>query len=183
MNYGDLIYTIQPKVLQAVALVNNPEIVPEVRQRTQEILLRQVGQTVYAKIYDMNAFDMEIMHTTGPGIDDRYYGLAKVASGSISTGTLGLEEYINNYLLSVSAKAQADAFKNAKQSGKRPTLDRRIRGEKTCDWCLEKQGHWEDPSDDKFHRHGGCDCELITSGYNSRNGLLENYKPRKAAAK
>lgn len=82
MNYAGLNDTIINKVLAALKLINNPEIDPDVRQLNQEILFKEVGASVYAKVYDMNAFDYEIEHTTGPGIDDRYYGLAKVAAAS-----------------------------------------------------------------------------------------------------
>lgn len=85
-DYGNLANSLAPKVLAGVALINNPEIQPETRQRNQEIFLREVGKSIYEKTYDMNAFDMEIPHTKGAGIDDRYYGLAKVASNSVSTG-------------------------------------------------------------------------------------------------
>lgn len=86
-NYAALVDTILPQVQASVALINNPEIQPEVRQRNQEILLREVGQAIYDKIYEMNAFDMEIEHTKGAGIDNRFFGLAKVASDSVSNDT------------------------------------------------------------------------------------------------
>lgn len=85
-DYGALANALAPKVLKAVALLNNPEIEPNTRQLNQEIFLREVAKAVYEKTYEMNAFDMEIEHTKGPGIDDRYYGMAKVASNSVSTG-------------------------------------------------------------------------------------------------
>lgn len=88
-NYAALIDTILPSVRYAVAVINNPEIQPEVRQRNQEILLREVGQAIYEKIYDMNAFDMEIEHTKGTTIDDRYFGLAKVLSDGVSNASRG----------------------------------------------------------------------------------------------
>jgi hypothetical protein len=175
MNYGDLAKQLTPKVMQAIAIINNPEVSPEVRQLNQEILLRQVGQKVYSKIYNMNAFDFEIPNTRGPGIDDRYYGLAKVASNSVSNGTKGLEEYIENYLKSAAAQAQAAAFKNAAQSNKRPTVTR-TESTKACDWCKSKTGTFTDPSPEVFHRHGGCGGTIVTQGYKSRNGLLKNYK-------
>ena len=159
-------------------LINNPEVDPEIRQLNQEILFREVGQSVYSKIYDMNAFDFEISYTTGPGPDDRYYGLAKKASYAVSAGNLGMIEYVKNFIDSTIAKAQGDAFKYARQSGKHPTVTRRTIG-KTCDWCRERAGTYTDPGPDIFQRHGGCDCEIITEGYNSRNGLLNNYvKPK-----
>lgn len=87
-DYGKLANSLTPKVLAAVALLNNPEIQPDTRQRNQEIFLREVSKAIYDKVYEMNAFDMEIEHTKGEGIDDRYYGLAKVASNSVSTGAV-----------------------------------------------------------------------------------------------
>jgi hypothetical protein len=85
-DYGALANDLAPKVLKAIGLLNNPEIEPNTRQLNQEIFLREVAKAIYEKTYEMNAFDMEIEHTKGPGIDDRYYGMAKVASNSVSTG-------------------------------------------------------------------------------------------------
>lgn len=178
MDYTQFSDTIMGKVMAAVKLINNPEISPEIRQLNQEILFREVGSAVYAKIYDMNAFDFEIEHTRGKGIDDRYYGLAKVASNSVSAGVLGLEEYVKNYVDTMIAMAQRDAVTNARQSGKRPKVTREIVRE-TCEWCKSKAGVYYDPPPEVFARHGGCDCRIVTEGYRSRNGLLQNYvKPK-----
>lgn len=87
LDYGKKAAELMPKVMQAVQIINNPEIAPDIRQRNQEILLREVGKAIYDKTYEMNAFDMDIEHTKGIGIDDRYYGLAKTVSNSISTGS------------------------------------------------------------------------------------------------
>lgn len=178
MDYSQLNESIIKKVLAAVALINNPEIDPEIRQLNQEILFREVGSAVYAKVYDMNAFDYEIEHTKGVGIDDRYYGLAKVASASVSAGALGLDDLVRNYLDNMAAKAQEDATKNAKQSGKYPTVTRTVNGE-TCDWCNKMAGKYTNPAAEVFRRHRGCDCSIVTEGYRSRNGLLDNYAKSK----
>lgn len=175
MNYSELASKLTPKVMQAIAIINNPEVAPDVRQLNQEILLKEVGQTVYDKVYNMNAFDYEITHTKGPGIDDRYYGLAKVASNSVSNGTKGMEEYIENYLTSMATKAQRDSFINAKESKKFPTVKRTENGD-ACKWCRSLAGTYTNPSSDVFKRHGGCSGRIVTEGYKSRNGLLKNYK-------
>lgn len=174
MDYASLNDTIAKKVMAALALINNPEVAPEVRQLNQEILFREVGQAVYNKVYDMNAFDYEIEHTRGPGIDDRHYGLAKVASASVATGTLGLGLLVRNYLDTMASKAQGDATINAKQSGSRTRVTRKMNGE-TCGWCESLAGTYENPDSEIFKRHRGCDCSIITEGYRSRNGLLKNY--------
>lgn len=175
MNYSGLNDTIIQQVMAAMALINNPEVDPEVRQLNQEILFREVGAAVYAKVYDMNAYDMEIQHTTGPGIDDRYYGLAKVASASVSNGATPMPDLVRNYLDTMAAKAQGDAMHLANQSGKHPTVVRTPTGRETCSWCDSKAGTYTNPSSDIFTRHRGCDCIITTSGYNSRNGTLNNY--------
>lgn len=179
MNYAALNKTILAKVLAALKLINNPEIAPDVRQLNQEILFREVGAAIYAKVYNMNAFDFEIEHTVGPGIDDRYYGLAKVAAASVSTGTLGLDEYVKNFLDHAASKAQHDAVRTASQSGKRVVVTRKTAGEKNCKWCIGLQktfdGEYEDIPSDIWLRHGGCDCSITTQGFKTRNGLLDNY--------
>ena len=98
MNYGKFTDTIFSKVMLALALINNPEITPEVRQFNLEILFREVGNAVYAKVYDMNAFDFGIEHTVGEGMDDRYYGLAKKASYSVSTGDVAIADQVRNFI-------------------------------------------------------------------------------------
>lgn len=175
MDYGKLAASLTPKVLAAVALLNNPEITPAVRQLNQEILLREVGKSIYDKIYDMNAFDMEIAHTKGSGIDERFYGLAKVSSNSVSNGNAGLQEYVQNYLFATSSKAQKDAMTTARQSGKRPRVKRTESGD-ACEWCQSKVGTYDNPGSDVFERHGGCEGKIVTEGFKSRNGELSNYK-------
>lgn len=175
MDYSQLTPTILPQVMEAVRLINNPEIDPGIRQLNQEILFREVGQAVYAKVYDMNAFDFDIGHTTGAGLDSRYYGLAKVASGSVSNGSVGLDAAVASYINNVIALAQHHALTNARQSGKHPTVTRTTTGAKTCQWCRNLAGTYTDPGPDVFRRHASCDCRIITEGYRSRNGLLGNY--------
>lgn len=178
MNYTAFTSTILAKVLRAMALINNPEIDPQVRQLNQEILFSEVGRAVYAKIYDMNAYDFEIEHTIGAGLDDRFYGLAKVTSASVATGAIGIDQYVKNYLDTTIAMAQRDAMQTARESGKRPTVTRRMNGE-TCDWCESLAGTYTNPDSEVFKRHRDCDCTIETSGYRSRNGLLGNYvKPK-----
>jgi len=181
MNYAGLNDTIIDQVMEAVRLINNPEVEPRVRQLNQEILFREVGVAVYNQVYDMNAFDFAIEYTRGTGIDDRYYGLAKVASGSVSAGNVGLQEYVRNFLDYAATKAQSDAVVNAAQSGEFPKVTRRMNGKETCDWCKGKQGVYtgDNIPPEVYHRHGGCDCSITTEGFKTRNGELKNYvKPK-----
>lgn len=86
-----------------------------------------------------------------------------------------MEEYVRNFLMTSAAQAQSAALKNARQSGKRPTVTR-TESSDACKWCQSKTGTFSDPSSEIFHRHGGCNGRITTSGYKSRNGLLNNYK-------
>lgn len=174
MDYSKFTGTILEKVISAMLVINNPEIAPAIRQRNQEILFQTVGAAVYAKIYDMNAFDMQIANTIGDGIDNRFYGLAKVASASVATGTLGIDEYVKNFIDNTIGMAQRDAVRNARENGKRPTVTRTESAD-CCKWCRSKAGTYTDPDSSVFERHGGCDGKITTSGYASRNGLLKNY--------
>lgn len=172
MNYDSLTYTILDDFKAEIYLINNPEIDPETRRYNLEIMLREVGEQVYDVIYAMNAWDMEIDYTNGKTINDAYYGLAKNISDSISTGgkatiNAQMEEWLSNQVL----KAQYDAFWNAKEFNKFPTVER-IAAPKCCTWCKEVAGVHVNPEGEVFRRHDNCRCEIRTSGWKSKNGKV-----------
>lgn len=87
-----------------------------------------------------------------------------------------MQEYIANFLMWSAAKAQKDAVTTARQSGKRPTMTRKESSD-ACKWCRGKAKTYEgDIPAEAYHRHGGCEGQIITEGFRSRNGLLNNYK-------
>lgn len=86
-----------------------------------------------------------------------------------------LGEYLLNYLMYSATKAQHDAVRTARESGKHPTVTRTEHGD-ACKWCKSMAGTFTNPSSDVFKRHGGCEGKIETKGYKSRNGLLDNYK-------
>lgn len=177
MDYSKLPATIQTKVEKIITILNNPEIAPDIRQLNMERLFQTVGQATYAKIYAMNAWDMEIPHTIGKLTDTRFFGLAKITAGANVTNT-DYKRLVESYLASMTGLAQDDAFTTAKESGKAPTLTRQLTGHGDCDWCRAKAGTVTNPEPEDFGRHTDCDCKLITKGYKSRNGLLKNYRRR-----
>lgn len=83
--------------------------------------------------------------------------------------------------MSSAAKAQGDAMKTARQSGKRTVTVTRTEHGDACKWCQSLAGTYENPGGDVFARHGGCMGKIVTKGYMSKNGLLNNYKAGKAA--
>lgn len=82
---------------------------------------------------------------------------------------------VKGFFDSVLGAAQKEAFDNGISMGKVPTLTRRIVGE-TCRWCIDRAGTFTYPEGELFARHDNCDCLFIVSGYNSRNGILTNYR-------
>lgn len=170
MNYDKLSATIIDDLKTEIDIINNPEINPETRRMNLEIVLREIGEQVYDVTYAMNAYDMDIDYMSGLGINDAYYGLAKNISDSVITGGKSnieaqIEEWLSNQIL----KAQYDAFWNAKDYGKYPTVTRTASWN-CCDWCREVVGTFVDPSSEVFRRHDRCRCSIETSGYKTRNG-------------
>lgn len=183
MNYSDLGLTIKERIQRLVDIINNPEVEPETRRMNLEILFREVGKAIYDKIFDMNAWDFDVPDAQGDGIPDQmYYGMAKIASDSVSTGGIVMvASQIDAFIKTSIALAQRDALQIAQDSNKGPQLKRTLHG-KTCEWCRERStnGGWiSDPDATYFARHRACDCKIETRGYRSRNGELKNYvKPK-----
>lgn len=176
MNYTNFAKTVEFEIYELLKIINNPKISPNVRINANQIAMSSIANAIYAKIYDMNAFDFEIEHTQGVGADNvRINGISRILNDSISNGgeSLALSR-VQNFIRSNIDKAQNDAFITAKQSGKHPKVER-IEIGNCCKWCKGKVGTYYDPDPSVFARHRDCDCIIKTSGYKSRNGLLKNY--------
>lgn len=177
MNYTSLADTISTDLQAAVAEILNPEIDPEVRRYNLEILLREVGEKVYYNIYDMAAYDMEIEFTDGLGINDAYYGMAKILSDSVSTGgSKRAQEQLLEWLGNQIIKGEHDAFYAAKDFGKYPVMER-TEPYGCCDWCAGLRGVHLDPGphSELWMRHDNCRGSVSVSGYRSANGELDAY--------
>lgn len=176
MNYDALTDTILKDLENEIAIVNNPEVDPETRRYNLEIVLREVGEQVYDVVYQMNAYDMDISYTNGKTINNAYYGLAKNISDSISTGGKAtIEAQIQEWLSNQVLKAQYDAFWNAKDYSKYPTVERRA-APGCCAWCEAVAGTFVEPDGEVFRRHDNCRCSIKTSGYKTKNGLYSGER-------
>ena len=125
MDYSKLLPSISPELIEAVELILNPEIDPEIRTLNLEILLRESGREIYDVIYAMNAYDFGVEYTTGIGIDDYFYTLARQLSDSVSLG--GHKEMIaklEDWMYFQVDKGQYDAFRTARDNGQHPTAER-----------------------------------------------------------
>ena len=176
MDYSRLLPSITPDLVEAVRLILNPEIDPDIRTLNLEILLREVGTEIYEVIYAMNAYDFGIEYTTGIGIDDYYYTLAKQLSDSVSLG--GYDEMmakLEDYRYYQMDKGQYDAFKTASDSGQRPTAER-IERSNCCSFCRDREwGKVEYPDHEMWRRHDKCRGIIKVQGWRSRNGTLSGY--------
>lgn len=176
MDYSRLAPSIQGEMLNAVKLILNPEIDPEVRTYNLEILLRECGVEIYDVIYAMNAYDFGIEYTTGLGIDNYYYTLAKALSDSVSLG--GYDEIatkIEDYIYHQITKGQFDAFETAVNNGQHPTAER-IEPSNCCAFCRDREwGKVSYPDKEMWRRHDHCRGIIRTQGYRSRNGTLSGY--------
>ena len=172
MNYGSLATTVDKDFLEAIRLILNAEVEPEVRRLNLEILFRESGSKIYDVIYAMNAWDFEIEYTTGLGIDDLYYGLAKTLSDSVSLGgnTKAMEAF-ELWLADTIHKAQYDAFRNAAESGKYRVATRWEPAD-ACSWCRMHVGTFIEPDSEVFRQHDNCRGRITTEGWRSHNGTL-----------
>lgn len=191
MDYSKLGELVIPQVKKMISTILNPEVEPSTRKKNLEILFAELGSAVYNKIFDMNAFDMDIPDATSSQknvSDEMYSGMAKRMSDSVSQISPSvMDNFIYTmtkaYVNATVAKAQRDAMEIATASNKKPEIKREMVSE-TCKWCASKVTHgWiEDPDSSMFQRHRDCDCRILTRGYKSRNGLLDNYvKPKDRA--
>ena len=172
MDYGKLSTTIDKDLKEAVMLILNTEVDPEVRRFNLEILLREVGTKVYNVIYAMNAYDMEIEFTTGSGINDAYYGMAKNLSDAISIGgQKEVESQLELWLQDQIHKAQYDAFNMAGENGKYRVVTREDRYD-CCPWCRAHVGTFIEPTSEVFRQHDNCRGKIRTYGWKSHNGEL-----------
>ena len=91
-----------------------------------------------------------------------------------SAFNLNDERITKEYYDTILGRSEHSAFQNAISLEKHPTLRRTIVGE-TCEWCEERAGVHTNPDASLFARHDNCDCLFMVSGYNSRNGRVNNY--------
>ena len=136
-----------------------------------------VGNEFFGKMFADNSilFDSEAISTLGfQNPDDQ---IERLSSKLIQNHNLTRpnDAIVKEFFDSVLGDAQNEAFNNGRSLGKVPTLTRRLVGE-TCEWCRARVGTFTDPDSELFARHDNCDCLFIVRGYNSRNGILTNYR-------
>ena len=135
-----------------------------------------VGSDFYEQMFDANSelFDSTVIGTADYG--EMTEQVERLAQKIVRNDNLGRDtnKLVQSFYDSALGQAQSKAFFNAVSLDKHPTLTRSMVGE-TCGWCEGLAGVHVNPTSDMFSRHANCDCLLVASGYNSRNGVVTNY--------
>lgn len=177
MNFSGAAKDMGKQMSKVVAYILSLNISPDEKRRRIKKAFGIVGNTFYGKMFADNSelFASEAIKSTG--FSDPEDQIERLATKLVQNDNLGRKNdaTIKGFFDSVLAGAQSEAFYNGVSMGKVPTLTRSIVGE-TCKWCLARAGTFTYPDGEMFARHDHCDCLFIVSGYNSRNGILTNYR-------
>lgn len=177
MNFSDIAKDLGYQTLSAVKYILGLRVSDEQKRTALTKLFDKVGYPFYAKMFADNSelFDSLAIKTTGfQNQDDQIERLSSKMVQNYNLGRDSSPAILREFYDSLLGDAQKEAFSNAISLDKHPTLTRILRGE-TCSWCRARTGTFVDPDGDLFARHDNCDCLFITRGYNSRNGVLQNY--------
>lgn len=180
MDFSKVATDIANQMREVVEYILNLNISPADKRARLTRAFQIVGYEFFDKMFADNSllFDSEAIGTLGyqnPG--DRIQGLAYKLVQNHNL-TRKNDAIIKEFYDSVLGDAQYEAFENGISLGKVPTLTRSLVGE-TCGWCTARVGTFTYPENELFARHDNCDCLFIVKGYNSRNGVLTNYRKGK----
>ena len=181
MDFSGIVEDTTNGVFNIVEDILRMNIDPQIKVEQIQSVLTQVGERFGQKMFnDVSLlFDSMAIYSYVPYNDnDQVYTLAQKI---VRDNAFGLKDrpILKEYSDVLLGRAQYEAFENAVSLEKHPTLTRRMRGE-TCEWCRLRTGTFVDPEPEMFQRHDNCNCLFIVSGYNSRNGVLKNYRKKGA---
>lgn len=179
MDFSGIVEDTTSGVQNIINEILSLNIDPEIKTVQIQSVLMQVGERFGQKMFDdvSRLFDSTAIDSFIPyNENNRVYDLAQKIVRDHAFD-LNDRPIVKEYYDILLGSAQESAFRNARSLEKHPTLTRRLRGE-TCAWCRARVGTFTDPDSELFRRHDNCDCLFIVSGYNSRNGVLKNYRKR-----
>lgn len=179
MDFSGIVEDTTSGVYDIIQDVLRMDLAPEVKVEQIQAVLTQVGQRFGQKTFDDVSllFDSTAIRSAiSINDNDQIYTLAQKI---VRDNAFNLDDkpIVKEYYDTILGRAQYSAFENANSLEKHPTLTRRLRGE-TCEWCRARVGTFVEPDAELFRRHDNCDCLFIVSGYNSRNGVLKNYRKK-----
>lgn len=177
MDFSKVATDIGGQMTKVVDYILSLDISPEDKRARLIKAFKIVGYEFFDKMFTDNSelFGSTAIGSTGfTNPEDQ---IERLSTKLVRNYSLGREnkEIVRGFYDSVLADAQGEAFRNAQSLDRHPTLTRSMVGE-TCAWCRSRTGTFIDPEGELFARHDHCDCLFIVRGYNSRNGILTNYR-------
>lgn len=177
MNFSPVATDLGKQMDKVVAYILSLDISPADKRARLTKAFGIVGREFFDKMFrdSSTLFDSQAINTLGfSNPEDQ---IQRLSAKLVQNDNLTRKNpaIVKEFFDSVLGDAQHEAFNNARSLGKVPTLTRRLVGE-TCNWCASRAGTWTYPDGEMFARHDNCDCLFIVRGYNSRNGVLTNYR-------
>jgi len=180
MDFHPVAIDTASNILPAVKYILDLNISPDDKKARIAKITNLVGSDFYIQMFNANSevFDSAAIGTTDYSqMTDQIDNLATKLVRQHSLSRV-IDPIVQEFYDSALGKAQEEAFRNAISLDKHPTLTRSLVGE-TCDWCRDLVGTHVYPDAKYFARHDNCDCLIVVSGYNTRNGILNNYVKQK----
>lgn len=177
MNFSSTATDLGEQMTKVVDYILGLDISPAEKRARLIKAFGIVGEEFFNKMFADNSllFDSEAISSLG--FSNPEGQIERLSAKLVQNYNLGrkTDAIVKEFFDSVLGDAQKEAFDNGISLGKVPTLTRRLVGE-TCPWCVARVGTFTYPDGELFARHDNCDCLFIVSGYNSRNGILTNYR-------
>lgn len=177
MNFSETAADIGKQMVKVVDYILSLDISPADKKARLIKAFGIVGNEFFDKMFLDNSLLFDSQAIRSLGFTNPEGQIQRLANKLVQNYNLGRKNdaTVKGFFDSVLADAQHEAFENGISMGKVPTLTRSIVGE-TCGWCTARAGTFTYPDGELFARHDRCDCLFIVSGYNSRNGILTNYR-------
>lgn len=177
MNFSKVATDLGVQMAKVVEYILGLSISPEAKRARLTKAFGIVGNEFFGKMFEDNSILFDSQAIKSLGYTDPEGQIERLSGKLVQNYALSRpnDAIVKEFFDSVLGDAQHEAFENGRSLGKVPTLTRRLVGE-TCDWCAARTGTFVDPDGELFARHDNCDCLFIVSGYNSRNGILTNYR-------
>lgn len=178
MNFSPVAKDMSKQMIKVVNYILGLDISPDEKRARLSKAFWIVGYDFFNKMFTDNSklFDSTALESLGfQNPDDQ---IERLSSKLVQNHNLDRRytPIVQGFFDSVLADAQHEAFNNGRSMGKVPTLTRYTVG-KCCEWCENLAGKtYLYPEGEVFARHDNCDCLFIVKGFNSRNGILTNYR-------
>lgn len=180
MDFRGIVEDTATETQELVQYILELDISTDAKEALLVQVFTSIGENFAAKTFADVSYILDSTAITGTVVINENDQLADLAKKIVRDNAFQINDQriTTEYFDVLLGRAEALAFQNAQSLDKHPTLERRATGRETCQWCLDRVGIFPYPDNELFRRHDDCDCKFIVSGYNSRNGLLKNYRKR-----